>query len=181
MAKTERKWGIFFSALLLTGVMARVQALENNVRVSGTLVNEPCTLDPKSAAIPLDFGNLVRKYFYNTARTPGQEFHIVLQGCDLTVGKGVTLTFRGTESQALPGLLAQNGDSQGLAFGIEMDNGSGMATLPLNKPSPVVALSQGSLDLTLRGYVQAEPQAIQDRSIRPGPFMATALFELNYP
>lgn len=181
MVKTEMKWRIFLSVLLLS-IIAPVQALENNVQVSGTLVSEPCTLDPGSAEIPLDFGNLVGKYFYTTARTPGQEFHIVLRGCDLSIGKNATLTFKGTESQALPGLLAaQNGDTRGLAFGIEVKNGGNTVALPLNKPSPVFVLSEGTLDLTLNGYVQAEPQAIQNQSITPGPFTATATFELAYP
>jgi len=157
-------------------------ALENNVEITGHLVSEPCTLDPASASISLDFKSLVNKFFYRTARTPGEVFHIVLKDCDASLGKNATVTFIGSESQALPGLLAADGGgSRGLVFGIEMTTANGTVPVPVNKPSPVFALSNGTMDLTLQGYVQAEPAAIQNRTITAGPFMATATFEIAYP
>ncbi len=174
--------GLLLAAGLLAGGWHPAEALENNVKVTGNLVNEPCTLDPASASISLDFKGLVSKYFYRTARTPGQVFHIVLKDCDTSLGKSATVTFIGTESQALPGLLtADSGDSRGLAFGIEMATANGIVPVPLNKPSPVFALSKGTLDLMLQGYVQAEPAAIQNRTLTPGPFTATAIFQIAYP
>ncbi|EGT3573385.1 fimbrial protein [Citrobacter sp. ANG330] len=170
-----------FYYLALTMLMPSAFAIENNVQISGQLVAEPCTLSTDSSAITLDFGNLVSKYFYQTSRTPGEPFAIVLTECDTSLGNSATVTFKGTESVALPGLLVpDDGDTHGIAFGIETDEGSPQP-LALNQPSPVFALANGTNTLALRGYVQAEPDAIAAQSLTAGPFIATATFQIDYP
>lgn len=170
-------------AALLSLVLAAfsAEALNNNVQVTGHLVTEPCTLDPATSDIPLAFGNLVAKYFYTANRTPGESFIIRLLECDTSVGTTATVTFTGTESSSLPGLLVPDaGDTQGIAFGIETDDVTAQP-VPVNKPSPVFYLSNGTTELHLRGYVQGEPDAIANQSILTGPFTGTATFELTYP
>ncbi|EGT0664409.1 type 1 fimbrial protein [Salmonella enterica] len=167
--------------LSLTLTAFSAEALDNNVQITGRLVTEPCSLDSTTADIPLAFGNLVAKYFYTTKRTPGEPFIIRLLGCDPSVGKTVSVTFIGSESDSLPGLLVPDaGDTQGIAFGIETDDVNAQPVL-LNKPSPVFDLSNGTTELHLRGYVQGEPDAIANQSILTGPFTGTATFELAYP
>ncbi|MBL5841184.1 type 1 fimbrial protein [Enterobacter asburiae] len=169
------------AALSLALTTFSAAALDNNVQISGRLVNEPCTLDPSTSDITLVFGNLVAKYFYTTNRTPGEPFTIRLLECDTSVAKTATVTFTGAESGGLPGLLAPDaGDTQGIAFGIETDDASAQP-VPLNKPSPVFDLGNGTTELHLRGYVQGEPDAIENNSILTGPFTGTATFELAYP
>ncbi|MDA5604290.1 MULTISPECIES: fimbrial protein [Enterobacter] len=154
---------------------------DNNVKISGALVSEPCTLSEASSDIQLDFGNLVSTFFYNSNRTPGEPFSITLVNCDTTLGSSATVTFKGSESVALPGLLTPDaGDTQGIAIGIET-NSADPQQLALNKPSPVFSLTSGNNVIALKGYVQAEPAAIAAHSITAGAFTATATFEIAYP
>ena len=158
--------------LWLSGLMLTLPALsaENNLKITGNLVTEPCTLDLNSSDISLDFGNLVSKYFYTADRTPAMPFSVVLTGCDTSLGDSATVTFQGTESQELNGFLVpDDGDTHGIAFGIETDD------------SAAFTLTDGENRLNLRGFVQAEPKAIAARSIKPGAFTGTATFEIEYP
>ncbi|KFA84178.1 type 1 fimbrial protein [Enterobacter asburiae] len=182
--------GFRCNTALISGVAATLslalttftaEALDNNVQIIGNLVTEPCVLDPTTADISLTFGNLVAKFFYTTSRTPGEPFIIRLLGCDASVGKTATVTFTGTESASLPGRMVPDaGDTQGIAFGIETDDDAAQP-VPLNRPSPVFELSDGTTELRLRGYVQGEPDAIANQSILTGPFTGTATFEIAYP
>lgn len=161
-------------------LMSSVHAADNNLQISGQLVAEPCTLEDDSTDITLDFGNLVNKYFYNTSRTPGEPFMISLM-CDISLGDSVTVTFKGKESVALPGLLApDDGSIHGLAFGLETDETT-PRQFPLNTTSPIFTLITGRNRIGLRGYVQAEPDAITEHSLTNGIFTATATFQLDYP
>lgn len=165
----------------LIALMSPAFAIENNLQISGQLVAEPCTLSTASSDITLNFGNLVSKYFYQTSRTPGEPFAIVLTECDTALGSSATVTFKGTESAALPGLLVpDDGDTHGIAFGIET-NDEMPRPLALNQPSPVYTLANGTNTLMLRGYVQAEPDAIAAHSLTAGAFVATATFQIDYP
>ncbi|MBJ9328032.1 type 1 fimbrial protein [Citrobacter amalonaticus] len=170
-----------FYWLSLIVLMSPALATENNLKISGQLVADPCTLSTASSDIPLNFGNLVSKYFYQTSRTPGEPFAIVLTDCDISLGSSATVTFKGTESVALPGLLVpDDGDTHGIAFGIETDDKT-PRPLTLNQPSPMYTLTNGTNTMMLRSYVQAEPQAVVDHSITAGPFVATATFQIDYP
>ena len=167
------------AAVLCSGMLMCSAAHSADVEVKGQLVFEPCTLSPASENISLPFGTMVRSYFYTTDRTPSEPFTIELTGCDTGIGKEAFVTFRGAESNALPGLLLpDNGTLPGLAIGIETPEGK---PLPLNKTSPVYALSDGTTTLNFQGYVQAEPDAVKDKTLTTGVLSATATFEITYP
>lgn len=173
--RMRRVWPVALVALLVAG--ATPAQAKDNVSIQGNLVSEPCTLD--SASITLDFGDLDKKSFWQVARTPGAAFAIKLLGCDTRVGHDARVTFSGTESSGLPGLLAPDGKTDpGVAIGIETSDGR---PVPLNKPGPVYPLTDGTNTLTLKGYVAAEPEAIKKQSIVSGAFTATATFEIEYP
>lgn len=163
-----------------------VHSVENNIQITGNLVTEPCSLAPESADIPLDFGTIVGKYFQTAKRTPGIRFSIKLIDCDASMGNSATVTFLGAESGSLPGLLAtNNGEENGLAFGIETlpDAESEVAPqlIPINKPSPLFLLSNNESVIALQGYIEAEPEAIETNTLKPGPFAVTATFKVDYP
>lgn len=184
MQRQHRKnsWcGASMPAVLLTLLMAAgVQAATtDNLRFDGTLVAEPCELDPKTTDISLDFGTVIDKYLYLNTRTHSKPLTIRLLGCDLSLGKTVSLTFKGTESVTLPGLLAVNaGGAGGIAIGMEMTDGT---PLPINKATPLMVLTKDTTTLTLMNYVQGEPAAIKDHKIVTGDFTAVATFALDYP
>lgn len=160
----------------LTGAMA---AEENNVHLYGALVAEACVILPGDDNIPLDFGSIVAKYLYQNTRTQGKPFEIRLAECDLSLGRMVTVSFRGPENSALPGLLAMGGGSQatGIAIGLESAEGK---PLPLNQKSGQYTLQDGSNIIALKAYVQGEPAAIADKAIGYGQFNALATFNLAY-
>lgn len=166
-------------AVLCSGLLMYSVAHSTDVEIKGRLVFEPCTLSAKSENISLSFGTIVKNYFYTADKTPPEPFTIELENCDISIGKEAFITFRGTESMGLPGLLVpDNGTLPGLAIGIETTEGK---PLPLNKTSPAYALSDGTTTLNFQGYVQAEPDAIKDKTLVTGDLSATATFEITYP
>ncbi|MGP3070583.1 fimbrial protein [Serratia nevei] len=167
---------------LLLFAMLSVAPLEtaavDNMRFHGALVAEPCVIPPGEESVKLDFGTVIDKYLYLNQRTHGQSFELNLAECDLSIGKTVSVTFRGAESLALPGLLAPSvGGASGIAIGLETEQGQ---ALPLNQPSGKYQLSGGNTVLQLRAYVQGEPDALANRSLGLGVFRATATFQLEY-
>ncbi|UTO00471.1 fimbrial protein [Serratia nematodiphila] len=152
---------------------------ENNVRLYGALVAEPCVILPGEDEIQLDFGTVIDKYLYLNTRTLGQTFEIHLAECDLSLGKMVKITFIGTENTALPGLLSldDTGGASGVAIGLETLKS---VPLPLNKTSDFYPLQMGSTRIALKAYVQGEPEAIAQKRIERGPFRATTTFRLEY-
>ncbi|WP_174508663.1 fimbrial protein [Klebsiella oxytoca] len=150
-----------------------------NLAFRGTLVNAPCTLRPGSENLELVLGTVVDKYLYREMRTLGKPFHLYLDDCDTAVLTGVKLTFSGTESPALPGLLALDASSlaHGVAVGIETSGGQ---LLPLNVQGPLTVLIPGNMDILLQAFVQGEPTALANRTLFQGPFTATATFSLEY-
>ncbi|EPN2807081.1 fimbrial protein [Serratia marcescens] len=148
---------------------------ENNVYFHGALVSEPCVVSSGDEEIQLDFGTVIDKYLYLNTRTLGQPFEIHLEECNLLLGNMVTVTFKGTQSIALPGLLAIDG--MGIAIGLETLEGRPLA---INKASDKFSLQKGGNVIALKAYVQGEPKAITNRSIGRGLFSAVATFSLEY-
>lgn len=151
----------------------------DNVHLYGALVAEPCVIQPGDEEIHLDFGTIVGKYLYLHTRTLGQRFEIRLVECDISLGTTVKVAITGMENSALPGLLAINAGSgaKGIAIGLETQDAK---PLPLNTLSESYVLQTGNNLIALRAYVQAEPQAIANRTIGYGPFSAVATFSLEY-
>ncbi|MGG8041379.1 fimbrial protein [Klebsiella aerogenes] len=168
--------GIFIATVLLTG---NAEAKDNNLHFDGTLVADPCVLDPDTTDITLDFGTVIDKYLYLNTRTHSQPFTINLRECDTTLGNSVVFTFKGAESSELPGLLAlTKGPASGIAIGMELVDGT---PLPFNKPTRAFRLNDGVTTLSFLGYVQGEPTALEQHNIRRGSFTAIATFEIDYP
>lgn len=177
-AMTER-W--IPAAVLLLGVMVAdsSQALDNNLQISGTLVTEPCTLDVNNNTQTVDFGTVIKKGLYKDVRTPGVPFTITLTECDISLGKTVNITLTGAESTLLAGYLATTGTgSAGVAIGIETPDGK---KLPVDQSMTGFTLNDGTTEIVLQAYVQAEPDAIKNQSLVPGSFSATATIDAEYP
>ncbi|AXK22118.1 Fimbria A protein precursor [Serratia marcescens] len=148
------------------------------VNYSGVLVAEPCVIPPGEENIELDFGSVIDKYLYLNQRTPGKTFYLQLAECDLALGETVRITFNGTESVALPGLLSiDSGGATGIAIGLENAAGD---LLPLNQPTEKYRLQAGNNRLALKAYIRGEPLAIKNKTIGRGQFSASATFLLNY-
>ncbi|HHQ6590811.1 TPA: fimbrial protein [Serratia fonticola] len=173
-----------FSALLISliiglGSLSSVSQAVDNVRFRGALVADPCTLRVTDENINIDFGSIVEKYLYLNTRTLGVPLVLHLDDCDLSLGNMVKLTFSGTENSRLNGLLAISGASQtsGIGIGIETQQGNKVA---INTGSYNQGLISGNNTISLRTYVQGEPDAISQKTINPGDFTASATFLLEY-
>lgn len=165
------------SVLAITGVLSQAQAVENNLNFSGTLVSEPCDLDPSTTDITVDFKSVVEKYLYLNTRTNSVPFTINLINCDISIQNSVTFSFTGTEDSELPGLLNVTGTASGIAIGIEKNDGT---PIPLNIATPAYQLANGSNTFSFQAYVEGEPKAIAEQSIIAGSFSSIATFEMNY-
>jgi type 1 fimbria pilin len=173
------------AGLLLTAAFAGhaagsdLKTVADNLKFDGTLVADPCELDPDATNITLDFGTVIDTYLYLNTRTHGQPFTLRLLECDLSLGNQVEVTFKGTESAELPGFLAvSSAANSGIAIGMALPDGT---PLPFNKTVPAFTLTSGTSEFVLNGYVIGEPTALANRALRRGAFEALATFELNYP
>ncbi|MGQ6473141.1 fimbrial protein [Serratia sp. IR-2025] len=166
-------------AMLLWGAAFGNGVAVENMYFHGALVAEPCVIPPGKESLQLDFGAIVDKYLYMNQRTPGIPLIIQLAECDLSLGKTVSLTFSGSESLGLPGLLLPEVGSQasGIAVGLETPEGQ---PLPLNSSSARYPLRVGNNEVQLRAYIKGEPQAIAEKRIIHGSFNAVATFILAY-
>jgi len=164
---------------LFTASVPPVAAANSNLKLHGALVAEPCTLLPGDESVQLDFGTVIDKYLYLNGRTHGKAFQLHLIDCDTSLGKTLKMTFSGTESIQLPGLLALDGGSQasGVAIGMETPQGQ---PLPLNQQSGAYTLTDGSNVINLQAYVRGEPAAITHKTIGRGVFTTIATFTLDY-
>lgn len=160
-------------------VLGRAPPPEIGLKYTGSLVAEPCVIEPGYEDIVLDFGSIIDKYLYLNTRTQSKPFEIRLADCDLSIGKTVSVTFRGTESLELPGLLAVDNSSEakGIAIGLETNEAKPLA---FNKESDKFALQAGNSRIGLKAYVQGEPTSISNKKITRGPFSAVATFRLEY-
>lgn len=151
----------------------------SSVKVSVTVMAEPCVIESGSENIPLDLGVILDNYLYLNHRTPGLPFEIKLAQCDPDISRTVAVKFYGNESLALPGLLSVNEGSSaaGIAIGLETPEAK---PLPVNKFSDKYDLQKGSNVISLRAYVRGEPGALAKRTIGKGDFGAVATFSLEY-
>jgi len=175
-----RKWTI--AKNIITGLLLGWEALlparaADNMTFRGALVAEPCVIPPGQETVVLNFGSVVDKYLYQNLRSPGVQFEIILAECDLSVGKTVRMTLNGTESLALPGLLAPSSQAGGIAIGLETPEGQ---MLPINHSGEKFILADGTNGIRLLAYVRGEPEAIANRTIGHGTFSAVATFSLEY-
>lgn len=170
--------GLAMTLWFIQTTFNNVLAGENNLQLNGTLVSDPCELDPQTSDLIIDFKSVIEKNLYSDIRTPGQPFTLNLINCDTALGQQVSFTFTGPESPTLPGLLAVTGTAAGIAIGLESGNGSNLA---INKPTTSQALADGLNSFTFKAYVTALPEALQNHTLIAGDFSATATVEMAYP
>lgn len=185
MTKKQRNYEMvrsIISRTLLAGPILLLSAgtyATGNLVMRGALVTEPCVIAPGDENIQLDFGSIVDKYLYLNHRTHGQELKLRLLECDLSVGNIVRVTFSGTESLELPGLLAidVNSQAKGIAIGLESLEGR---AIPFNKAGEKFTLESGESVISINTYIRGEPKSLSQRDIKFGGFNAVATFGLEY-
>ncbi|SNY75315.1 fimbrial protein [Enterobacter sp. CC120223-11] len=165
---------------LLVLISASPVKAAENVHLHGTLVSEPCKIATQGDTLMADFGGVPDKYLYLNQRTHGQMLRVDLVDCNISISKSVKITINGIGNGKLPGLLALNQDSTatGILIGFESTEGQ---PLPLNEASNTFPLQNGASSLAIKTYIQAEPDALKNKTIGRGEFNAIATFRLDYP
>lgn len=173
------KWAMNLGAWIASLWLPAIQAAEDNLYFSGTLVNEPCMFAEGDKLIELDFKSVIDKDLYLNGRTKGRPIELHLQNCDLDVGKRmVNITFSGNESSEPPGFLVlQSATVQGLLVGLETMGGR---ALPLNKTHRMGELTRGENVISFNAYLQGEPKVLANRTLGQGDFEASLTFALSY-
>lgn len=164
---------------MLTTVGMSPANAADNLQIKGTLVNEPCVLEPTGNTLAIDFRTVIKKGLYKDKRTPAIPFTIRLTECDTSIGKEVMITLKGDESTALPGMLSPGGSGgTGIAIGIETPD---KTPVPVNKETFAFSLQDGLTEIHLQTFVEAEPDAIKNQTLIAGDFSATATINVSYP
>ncbi|GAB1437331.1 fimbrial protein [Providencia sp.] len=169
--------GMVAGALLIN--IGNVLAVSNNLRITGNLVEEPCTILPGDESIVMDFFDTPEKNFYAYGETQSKEFVIKLADCDTSIGKWVEVTFSGTPSAALPGFLALSTGSVASGFAVGLQSAD-KSPLKLEDKGAKINLQDGANQLRFYAYLKGEPDAIANKSIKVGPYSAVATFKLDY-
>lgn len=177
--------GVLTFALLFTCIVSATEKpVSSDVDFEGTLVAEPCVVSPGGEGdnVVVDFGTIPDKTFYSISgrRTWLQPFHILLTGCDTSLGKEVKITFTGPEDTEQPGLLAvtSNTGVKHVAVGLLTHTG---ADLSFNKQTQGYMLYKGNTQLNFKAYIQASDEGVTHHSVGRGMFEAVSTFELEYP
>ncbi|MDP4568137.1 fimbrial protein [Pseudomonas sp. LPH60] len=172
-------WAMNLGAWIVCLWLPAIQAAEDNLYFSGTLVNEPCMLAEGDKLIEIDFKSVIDKDLYLNSRTKGRPIELHLQNCDLDVGKRmVSITFSGNESSEPPGfLMLRSTTVQGLLVGLEAMGGE---PLPLNKTHRMGELTRGENLISFNAYLQGEPKVLANHTIGQGNFEASLTFSLSY-
>ncbi|RBL66954.1 type 1 fimbrial protein, partial [Pseudomonas sp. MWU13-2625] len=173
------KWAMNLGAWIVSPWLPAIQAAEDNLYFSGTLVNEPCVLAEGDKLIEMDFQSVIDQDLYLNGRTKGRPIELHLQNCDLDVGKRtVSITFSGNESSKLPGfLVVRSATVQGLLVGLETMAG---VPLPLNKTHRMGELTHAENLLSFNAFLQGEPKVLANRTLGQGDFEASLTFALSY-
>ncbi|HDC1420161.1 TPA: type 1 fimbrial protein [Salmonella enterica] len=150
----------------------------------GNLLDRPCQIDPSSVSQDVLFFETATPLYHKwPGRSYEERFAVKLINCHAsTMGKVVKLVFRGNAEPSLPGFLSVSGVNAGrLGIGIVDTDGSSLLKLgDVHHLGAGDVVTASTVTLNFRAYVQATAEAITQKSVRPGDYMATATFELNY-
>ncbi|NIG87617.1 type 1 fimbrial protein [Serratia symbiotica] len=153
---------VLLAMLLLT--VTGAQAVD--IRLHGELVEGPCVVNINYADQRVVFGVMSAHDFYSRPRGHVKKFDILLEHCDLSFGNTVEITFDGEEDPQQPGLLAISGSAQGVAIGLETQQGE---VLSLNRDMARFNLLPGDTRLSLQAYYRRIRAALSSDPLRKEP------------
>ncbi|WP_297196484.1 fimbrial protein [uncultured Pluralibacter sp.] len=169
----------FGAALVSAAVPAETRLIGGDMHFHGTVVALTCSLPPGGDRIVVDFGQIATKDLYLSGRSSAKKFKIQLADCNPDVFRSVAVTFSGTEDTALPDHLAIGSGSgaSGIAIGISEDDGT---PVHLNQSTTAQQVQKGDMALEFQAWVEAEPDAVANKSLKYGEFSASGTWTLSY-
>ena len=146
---------------------------------SGTLLGTQCQLERGDAPLLVTLPSRSAQAFRKDGRTPSEPFDIGLKDCAAALqGKLVTMTFSGTKTQNVSGIMMLVAEGEtGLLIG--MEDGSG-ALISLDKPVPAGKITATGSEQVNRFRFGAYALAPDTAVVKEGPYTATATFEVSY-
>lgn len=157
-----------------TGTPATDQG-HGKVTFTGSIIDAPCSIDPKSVDQTVDLGGVSNVSLLNGGNSSPKPFEIHLEKCSLETAKTVTTTFNGAAGKN--GLLGMTGDAKGASIAIT-DGSNNL--IELGKATQGQVLSSGGTEATLAFSAYLKGDGGDDKSIIPGKFQSVANFILNY-
>ncbi|MBK4715095.1 MULTISPECIES: fimbrial protein [Tenebrionibacter/Tenebrionicola group] len=151
-----------------------------DVTFTGTVVGLPCLIQAGDEHLTVDFGTIGIRDLYSNKKTAPKQFTIHLVDCTPAISGAVTVTFSGDPNPNLPDHLAvkPNPDNvTGIGIGLQEVDGT---EIKLSVPTAAKQINATTLDLTFQAYVEAEPQALANKTLTTGSFTSTANYTLNY-
>lgn len=169
------RWKRLLAIVLLTCSSCATQA-NMDIKFSGVLQIQACSL--KNSEVDVLLPDFSTKEFYEHTRTPVTTFTLELTECASVKGKMVSIRFDGPEESQLPGYLSVEGENSGaLGIGIQDSDGT---LLKLKAPGLKTYIENDNLILTYGAFVEATPDAIGKKWLKPASYKAQASFTFNY-
>ena len=172
---------LIVSLSVTTGAHAMGELIGGDINFKGTVVALGCSIVPSSKHVAVDFGEISTRTLYAEKKSVPQEFKIELQGCNSEIFKSVTVTFSGTKNANMDDRLAitsiSPNSASGIGVGLEESDGT---AIMLDTPTSATTISDATMQLNFKAFVEGEPDALKDQTLQTGPFRATANYILNY-
>lgn len=164
-----------------TPAQAIGELIGGDLNFKGTVMAHGCSIVPSSKNITVDFSQISTHTLYMEGKSQPKAFVIELKDCSTAVFDSVTVTFSGTENANMSDRLAITPlaphSASGIGIGFEESNGTAIL---LNTPTTAVAISDATMQLNFKAFVEGEPDALSNKTLQTGAFQATANYTLNY-
>lgn len=188
MQKLKLRTAVIF---FIMGFISFYSLLVNAVEVSfdGELVDYPCQIDISSDGQTVQFMERpVKDFHLFPGKGPAEKFSIRMINCSSSsVWKTVKLKFSGDKE---PGMneksdyflrVSGSGNEGKLAVGVlDTDGVTQLKLEETHNSEKGTPLSDGSITLGFKAFVQATPDAIANKSVQPGNYSSVARFEVSY-
>ncbi|MNJ30507.1 Major MR/P fimbria protein precursor [compost metagenome] len=161
----------FFTGLYVCSLSSLAEDLKINF--SGALVVPTCELVIEKSEQTVNLGDYNKKDLSRMEKTPGKAFYIDIVTC-ATANK-VSFVFTGQEAAGLSGMLAIEGDTSGVAIGIENESGK---QIKINGDTLQYDVTGGEHKrLPFKAYLQL----LKGQDLQAGRFNSVVNFEVAYP
>ncbi|EGF7347966.1 type 1 fimbrial protein [Escherichia coli] len=166
-------------------------SLANAVEVSfdGELVEYPCQIDISSDGQTVQFMERPVKDFHTLpGKGPAEKFSIRMINCSAgSAWKTVKLKFSGDKEPEMKEKsdyflkVSGSGNEGKLAVGVlDTDGVTQLKLEETHNNKNGTPLTDGSITLDFKAFVQATPSAIANKSVQPGSYSSMVKFEVAY-
>ncbi|HFT7665013.1 TPA: fimbrial protein [Serratia marcescens] len=173
------KQGRWLALALLGAVVGTGPVSAVDLNFSGTLIDKQCTFAQGDDPLEVDMLSRAVSFFHRYPRTETVPFDIVLKNCTgATQDKLVTMTFNGTQTEAVGGVtLLKTDGGTGILIGLESASGQAISVgSPVNAGTITQTGAAGENRFRFGAY--AQPADLS--TLAEGAFTATTTFEVTY-